>query len=221
MLFFRRYLFVAVCLMCWSSGWCLGAETHPPKDPSLSEIVFIGLRPANELNQDRYPRELVPCLRKYLVAAAQVSHLWTFDPPATPEKAVRFRRRNLSEQMVAILGREVRNEAEAFANAVPLMAEWEGMSEGPVNEADFADHWFKKRPGTPIAPFLHLFKAHRLRAGYEAARANHENNRWPILAKRYQEALRQAKISENSLISCIADDLESQPYIYLDGHGRP
>ena len=221
MLFFWRYLFVAVCSIFWSSGWCLGAETQPPKDLSLSEIVFIGLHPAKELNPDRYPKERMPCLHQYLAAVSQVSHLWTFDPSIPPEKAVSFRRRNLSEQMVAILGREVRHEAKAFANAVPLMAEWERMSEGPVNEANFADHWFKKRPGTAIAPFLHLFKAHRLRAGYEAARANHENNRWPILARRYQEALSQAKLSDNSLISCIADDLESQPYIYLDGQARP
>ena len=127
----------------------------------------------------------------------------------------------MAEQMVAILGREVRAEAEAFADVVPLITEWEGMSEGPAGEADFVDNWLRKRPGTPIAPFLHLFRAHRLRAGYEAARARHEDDLWPILAKRYREAMNKARLSIDPLILCIADDLEAQPFVYMEGQGRP
>jgi len=216
-----RYLCGAVCVIVLSGGWCGCAETQLPNAPSLSEIVFIGLRPARELNHARYPKEGLPCLRNYLATIAQFPHLWTFDPPSNPEKALLVRRCNLSEQMVAILGQNVRKEAEAFANAVPLMAEWEGMSEGPVSEANFADNWLKKHTGTAIAPFLILFKAHRFRAGYEAARAKPEKDLWPILAKRYREALGEARLSTNPLISCIADDLESQAFVYLDGQGRP
>jgi hypothetical protein len=181
----------------------------------------MGLRPAKELNPSRYPKERRLCLQNYVAAIAPDSYLWAFEPPSTPEKAVLFRRRAMAEQMVAILGREVRAEAEAFADMAPLMTEWEGMSEGPMGEADFVDNWLKKRPGTPVAPFLHLLKAHRLRAGYEAARAIHEKNLWPILARRYQKALNMAKSSSNPLISCIADDLEAQPFVYLEGQGRP
>ena len=47
----------------------------------------------------------------------------------------------MAEQMVAILGQEVRAEADAFAYSVPLVSEWEGMSEGPVEEANFVDDW--------------------------------------------------------------------------------
>ena len=125
------------------------------------------------------------------------------------------------EQMVAILGGKVRAEAEAFAYSVPLSIEWEGMSEGPVREANFVDNWLKKRPQTPIAPFLHLLKAHRLRAGYEAARARHEKDLWPILAGLYREEMNKARSSSNPLIHCIADDLEAQIFVYLGGHGRP
>lgn len=127
----------------------------------------------------------------------------------------------MTEQMVAILGRQVRAEAEAFASVMPLMTEWESMSEGPLGEADFVDNWLRRRPMTPIAPFLYLLKAHRLRAGYEAARARGEKNLWPILARRYREALNMAKSSSNPLISCIADDLDAQPFVYLEGQGMP
>ena len=216
-----HYLCVAVCVTALSSGWCLCAETQPPQRPTLSEIVFIGLRPAKELDPAYYPKEGRPCLKNYLAAITPDSYLWAFEPPSTSEKAMLVRRRVMAEQMVAILGREVRTEAEAFAHAVPLVIEWEGISEGPVEEANFVDYWLNKRPGTPIAPFLHLFKAHRLRAGYEAAQAKHEKNLWPILAGRYREAMNKARSSTNPLILCIADDLEAQPFVYLEGRGRP
>jgi hypothetical protein len=185
--FVSRYLCVGVFATVLSSGGCRGAAAQPPDAPSLSEVVFFGPRPAKELSAAGYRQEGLPCLRQYLAAVGQVSQLWTFDPPSSPGEAVRVRRRNLSPQMVAILGQDVRAEAEAFASAVPLTSEWEGMSEAPLEEANFADSWLQERPGTPIAPFLHLFKAHRLRAGYEAARARRRDDLWPVVARRYRE----------------------------------
>ena len=143
------------------------------------------------------------------------------DVPSGPEDAVSVRRRNLEEQMVVIFGEKARSEATAFASAAPLLAEWEGMSEGPVGEADFAEQWLTKYPDSSIAPFLNLFMAHRFRAGYEAARAGHEKGLWPILARRYREALDKARSSSNPLISCIAKDLEALDHVYLEGCGRP
>ena len=215
------YLCVAFCVTVLGSGWCLCCAETPPQTPTLSDIIFIGLRPIKELDPARYPKEGRPCLKNYLAAIALDSSLWAFEPPSTSEKAALVKRRVMAEQMVAILGQEVRAEADAFAYSVPLVSEWEGMSEGPVEEANFVDDWLSKRPGTPIAPFLHLFKAHRLRVGYEAARARHEKALWPILAGRYREAMHKARSSTKPLIHCIADDLERQPFVYLEGQGRP
>lgn len=216
-----RYGLIAVFALLLTYGSYQVIWAEPLKSPSLSEIVLIGLRPVKELNLADYPKAKQACVRKYLDAIAPNSYLWAFEAPPSPDKAVLVRRCNLIEQMVAILGQDIRNETEAFGYAVPLTSEWEGMSEGPVDEANFVDNWLIKRPGTPIAPFLHLFKAHRLRAGYEAARARHEKGLWPILARRYREALDEARSSTNPLISCIADDLNAQPFVYLEGQGRP
>ena len=123
--------------------------------------------------------------------------------------------------MTIILDNKTRDEARAFSKAVPLYLEWEGMSENPLNEVNFVDNWLSKRPGTPIAPFLYLFKAHRLRAGYECAQAGHEKDLWPILAVRYKESLEKASSFNNPLISCIIKDMEAQPYVYLEGYGKP
>lgn len=129
----------------------------------------------------------------------------------------------MAEQIVVILGENARKEGELFSFAVPLSVEWEGMSEGPVDEANFVDNWLSKRLETAIAiaPFLYLLKAHRLRAGYEAAKFGHEKGLWPILARRYHESVGIAKSFGNPLISCIADDMEAQPFVYLKDQGRP
>ena len=192
-------------------------SAEQPRPISLSAIVFFGHPSVRELKQDNNLKTGHACLRKYLEAVSPKSYLLLPDVSSGPEDAVR----NLEEQIVTVMGENTRAEAKAFSQAVPLYAEWEGMSEGPVDEANFVGNWLSKRPGTPIAAFLHLFKAHRLRAGFEAARAGHNKGLWPILARQYRESLDKVRYSTNLLISCIAKDLEAQAYVYLEGYGRP
>ena len=191
-----------------------------PPEPSLSATVLFGVTSLKEIKQNKNFKKN-ECLQKYLKAIQKKSYLWSADFPSDPENAVNYKRRNLEEQIVIIMGDKTRDEARIFSLNVPLYTEWEGMSENPLNEANFVDNWLSKRPGTPIAPFLHLFKAHRLRAGYECAQAGHEKGLWPILAVRYKESLEKALSFNNPLIFCIIKDMEAQPYVYLEGYGRP
>jgi len=191
-----------------------------PPEPSLSATVLFGVPSLKEIKQNKNFKKN-ECLQKYLKAIQKKSYLWSADFPSDPENAVNYKRRNLEEQIVIIMGDKTRDEARIFSLNVPLYTEWEGMSENPLNEANFVDNWLSKRPGTPIAPFLHLFKAHRLRAGYECAQAGHEKGLWPILAVRYKESLEKALSFNNPLIFCIIKDMEAQPYVYLEGYGRP
>jgi hypothetical protein len=191
-----------------------------PPEPSLSATVLFGVTSLKEIKQNKNFKKN-ECLQKYLKAIPKKSYLWSADFPSDPENAVNYKRRNLEEQIVIIMGDKTRDEARIFSLNVPLYTEWEGMSENPLNEANFVDNWLSKRPGTPIAPFLHLFKAHRLRAGYECAQAGHEKGLWPILAVRYKESLEKALSFNNPLIFCIIKDMEAQPYVYLEGYGRP
>lgn len=197
------------------------APSRPADALSLSAVVLFGVRPLTALDPERYREQGRSCVRAYLDAVSPESRVIIDSGAADLSGALQARKKNMLAQMITILGKDVRQEAELFSNAVPLLLEWEGLSEGPVDEANFADQWLEKRPDTTIAPFLHLFKAHRLRAGYEAARAGHEKGLWPILAERYRKALEKATSSLHPLIACIAADLEAQPFVYLDGQGRP
>ncbi|HSQ34871.1 MAG TPA: hypothetical protein VLQ89_02660 [Candidatus Binatia bacterium] len=213
-----------ICLLlpgCFDLPAAFSDPSRPADLPSLSEVVLFGVRPLTALDPERYPEPGRPCVRAYLDAVSPGSRLIINAGPADRSGALQARKRNMLAQMLTILGEDVRQEAELFSNAMPLLLEWEGLSEGPVDEANFAEMWLNKRPNSTIAPFIYLFKAHRLRAGYEAARAGHEKGLWPILAKRYREALHQANASPHPLIVCIAADLDAQPFVYLDGQGRP
>ncbi|HQI73940.1 MAG: hypothetical protein KBG22_07535 [Smithella sp.] len=189
-------------------------------EPALSAIVLFGMPLVKEIKQYKNFKK-DECLQKYLKAIPAKSFLLTAASLSGPDNTFKYRQRNLEEQIVVILGDKSKEEAKAFSKAVPLCIEWEGMSEGPLNEANFVDNWLSNRPGTPIAPFLYLFKAHRLRAAFEAAKFGNEKGLWPILAKRYKESLEKALSFGNPLISCIAKDMEEQPYVYLEGHGKP
>jgi hypothetical protein len=218
------HFMMMICLLLSGGLGCPAAfsdSLRPADVPSLSAMVLFGIRPLAALDPERHPEQGRPCVRAYLDAVSPESRAIMNSGPAAPSGALKARKRNMLAQMITILGENVRQEAERFSSAVPLLLEWEGLSAGPVDEANFADQWLNKYPDTIIAPFLHLFKAHRLRAGYEAARAGHEKGLWPILAKRYREALQKATSSPNPLIACIAADLEAQPYVYLEGQGRP
>jgi hypothetical protein len=183
--------------------------------------VLFGLQPPSELDAARYRQDGRHCVESYLTAVSREPRLRSWKAPAGPEQAGKARRRNLESQMAALLGETARQEAKAFASALPLSVEWEGMSEGPLDEAEFARQWLERYPDTPLRPFLHLFMAHRLRAGYEASVRERAKGLTPILAVRYREHLAAARGSANPLIACIVGDLETQPHVYLPGFGRP
>ncbi len=216
-----KRIFVPACLALLPL-FCQGCHTAQASGPpSLSEVVLVGIRSPHELKTGGETKNSQACIQRYLAAIPEKSWLWDFRPTASPEDAQANRRRNLIEQICVIHGEASRGTAEALCAAMPLGGEWEGMSEGPLAEADYAGQWLKEHPDTDIAPFVHLLMAHRLRAGYEAAKAGHEKGLWPVLAKRYKASLMSARASGNALIPCIADDLDAQAYIYLEGQGRP
>jgi len=112
-------------------------------------------------------------------------------------------------------------DARLFAGGVPLGLEWEGMSAGPLREAEYAEEWLKRYPRSPLVPFLHLFAAHRYRSAFEAAGLEKAGDLLPMAGRKHREHLRAARSAGNDKINCIADDMDTLPYVYLSGFGRP
>lgn len=212
-LFFMLFLLMLNCIFVEK------IMADAPK-PYLSSIVLFGMPPVKEIKKNKNMKS-DKCFQKYLKAIPPESYLFSADGSSGIKDALNYRRRNLEEQIVVIMGEKTREEARSFSQSVPLCVEWEGMSKGPLDEANFVDNWLQKRPNASIAPFLYLFKAHRLRAGYEAARACYEKDIWPVLAVKYKETLNKITSSGNPLILCIGRNMEVQSYVYLEGYGRP
>jgi len=204
-------LLFALSLPSWAD------EQRP--QPSLTDVVLLASFPLSSLNPDAYPANHRFCVGDYLAAAGP---LFTRENDTGNENEnISLRRWRLERHINSILGMEGRDDAEKFAAGVPVGLEWEGMSEGPIMEADYAEQWLQKFPHSPIKSFLHLFAAHRFRAAYEAASRERAKGLIPIAAEKYRAHFRQAQSSANPRIICIAGDMDALPYVYLSGFGRP
>jgi hypothetical protein len=196
-------------------GWV--ADERP--QPSLTDIVLFNSFPLSSLSPASYGDNPWDCVKGYVTAAKP--SLSKEPASGRAEQIITVRRWRLERHMIVIHGQTAKREAELFAAGVPLSLEWEGMSEGPLLEADYAEQWLNRYPQSPMVPFLHLFAAHRFRAGFEAAGREHAKGLIPITATQYRQHLQAARSAGNNWISCIAKEMEALPYVYLPDFGRP
>ena len=216
-------MLLTVCLtvLCWDHCSMAQAGTDAPPGPSLSEVVLFGVRPISELEPNLFENERRQCVESYRKAVSLQSPLWNWKAPKSAKDALTAKRRNLEEQMIVLLGPVAAGEAAMFTQEVPQFVEWEGMSEGPLEEVRLAEQWLERYPGTSLLSFVQLFMAHRLRAAYECAQREQAKGLRTIAAGRYREHLAAALASDNKLIVCIAKDLETLNYVYLPGFAQP
>jgi hypothetical protein len=194
-----------------------GEDQRP--QPCLSDVVLFGSFPLSSLSPAAYIGDQRSCVWVYLETAKP---FFSKEPDTGEEGvAITVRRWRLERHISVIHGPTTKRDAERFATGVPLSLEWEGMSEGPLNEADYAEQWLQRYPQSPIVPFLHLFAAHRFRAGFEAAGRESAKGLIPIAAAKYRHHLQAALSAGNDRIACLASDMEALPYVYLSGFGRP
>ena len=103
---------------------------------------------------------------------------------------------------------EIERIAAAMINQTPLPYEWEGMVEGPTMEADGAKAYLDSRPGTPIAPYLHLFIAHRRLCAAEVQGDSPERKRNMAI---FGQEIRMAVAAGEPLIRFVARNLQARP----------
>ncbi len=216
-------MLLTVCLtvLGWDNCSMAQAGNDDPPGPSLSEVVLFGVRPISELEPNLFENERRQCVESYRKAVSLQSPLWNWKAPKSAKDALTAKRRNLEAQMIVLLGQGAAGEAAKFTQEVPLFVEWEGKSEGPLEEVRLAAQWLERYPGTSLRSFVQLFMAHRLRAAYECAHREQAKGLRTIAAGRYREHLAAALASDNKLIVCIAKDLETLNYVYLPGFAQP
>jgi hypothetical protein len=127
-----------------------------------------------------------------------------------PERALALNRRQVERGIVALIDAPgIEGAASRYAAAAPLSYEWEGMSNGPRSEAAGAETFLAQDPATP------------LRCAFEAAKLEKNASAAAEAASKYSRWIEAALDESDPLVVIIAREIDSRPYVYLDGSPHP
>jgi hypothetical protein len=131
------------------------------------------------------------------------------------------KRRALERAIVSIVDDSRAQEiALAFLKEAPVAAEWRTVSD-PAKEAGFAESYLQRNASSPLAPFLHLFIAHRQRAAFELAYREKDGEAQTAAARKYRTFVARARAAKDPIYGLIADDLDRQAYVHVPAAAHP
>lgn len=183
----------------------------------MSQFVLFSNLPLSELGAFSLPGKEGECAADYVLS---IKSYIRQEPLAekrqkSQEDYLYLRRWRLKQHMICISGKDTSLESEAFVSGLPLSLEWEGLAEGPLAEAEFAEKWIRERPQSKTIPFVHLIAAHRYMAAFEISCLVRDEKKMNIYGKIYRQHLNSALLSMDEKIRCIARNMEDLPHVYL------
>jgi len=117
---------------------------------------------------------------------------------------------------------DISSLAVEYASSATCYYEWEGLPEGPGDEAAFAMEYISSNPDTPLEPYLILFLMHRLIAQRECITAYYisvDSLRYTAEAESLQilyDSLYSTAIQyPDPLVTYFAMELDSQEHLYI------
>jgi hypothetical protein len=170
----------------------------------------------------KVPEPLRSRLTRYL--ARRTAFKSSYKNEATSWEMARTdaKKRALERAMVSLIEIPgIEKTAADFVAKAPVSYEWEGMHDGPVDEARYVEEALKADPASPLAPWFHVFIAQRQRVAFEAYESEKNEEGMKSAAKKYRAFVERARASEDPIFSAIIEDLERQPYLYLKTSRNP
>jgi hypothetical protein len=154
--------------IAWTGSLALAAEPGPaaPFRGDLARAVFFGDRAITRIQASGLSE---PLRARFTTFRDRFVRFRSSLPDAglpreEPERAVLQKRRHVERAIVALIPRDgIEALAADYARQATIHYEWEGMSDGPLLEAEFAETALQQDPNAPIRPYLGLFILHRLR----------------------------------------------------------
>jgi hypothetical protein len=213
----HRLLLIGALLMLFCSSGLPAQQGNGPVDTVLFGTVFGDLYGPGILTSHALPPDVkVRIIDFQRRAKAFRSRLPREQRGPGPERYTHSKKIQLERGMVALISAPgIAQEARDFALKAPLAYEWEGMSDGPLTEEAFAEHYLESHPGTPLLPYLKLFLVHRQRCAFETLMSEGSEQAAVHAAKRYRSTLASALADPDPLVRFIAADFEKRPFIYL------
>ena len=168
------------------------------------------------------PEPLQSRLRKYLARRAAFKSSYKSEPDDFHGVRSDAKRRVLERAIVSLIDTEgIERAAAEFVGAAPIASEWQGLPEGPVAEATFAENVLKRDPASPLAPWLYIFIAHRQRIAFEAYENQKNEEGMKAAAKKYRAFVQRARGAGDPIYAAVVEDMERQPSLYIKGMQHP
>jgi hypothetical protein len=187
-------------------------------DTILSDLLEPGRVDLASLPPEVHPR--ADEFRRRAMAFRSLLPLAAREPG--PELWASEKRQEMERGIVALVDAPgIEEMARDYAKRAVLMYEWEGMGEGPLAEAAFAEQFLHANPDTPMAPYLTLFLAHRYRCASEALEAEMKPEAATTTHATYLEWLDAAIQQSDPLVRYTAQDLSRRMRVYLPAPASP
>lgn len=220
-----RYFIFAIVYLFMSGHYQIVNSADSSSDISLYKTLFFNqipeYSPAN-LNVNKYPKEYHPRLLAYINRWKNFKSKMT-NPKGPWEQQMAFEKQIQVERGIVSLidTKGIENIAARYASSASISYEWEGMSDGPLGEANDAEHYLVANPQSPLKPYLILFLLHRYRIAFECLGFEKKPEKEAMASNKYHAYLKMAKSEEDPLIGLIASDIDRQKYLYIKTEKHP
>lgn len=215
----------AIVLALAVSAAAQGADTQRSADldGKLYRSVFsagTGMLSASDL--PAIPEPLRSRLTKYLAKRKEFKSAYKSESDSLERMRSDAKRRVLERAIVALIETDgVQGAAAEFVGRAPVKSDWQGMHDGPLEEAGYAEDVLKADPSSSLAPWLYVFIAQRQRVAFEAYQNERNQEGMKAAAKKYRTFVERARAVDDPIFAALADDMDRQPYLYVKGGVHP
>jgi hypothetical protein len=105
--------------------------------------------------------------------------------------------------------------AADYAAHARILYEWEGMSEAPLAEAEYAETYISENSKSPLLPYLYMFVAASARYAFEMLDGEKNQEGMAAAAARYRTFIARAR-SADPMVALVANDFDGLSFVYLN-----
>ena len=161
-------------------------------------------------------------LEKYLARRGAFKSNYKSEADSFERVRVDAKRRLVEQAIVSLIDSPgIERTAADYVSTAPIRYEWEGMPDGPLEEANHAEALLTKDPASPLAPWFHAFIAQRQRIAFETCEVQKNVEGMTAAAKKYRTFVERARAASDPIFGLLMADMERQPYLYLKTATHP
>jgi hypothetical protein len=161
-------------------------------------------------------------LEKYLARRGAFKSNYKSEADSFERVRVDAKRRLVEQAIVSLIDSPgIERTAADYVSTAPIRYEWEGMPDGPLEEANHAEALLTKDPASPLAPWLSAFIAQRQRVAFETCEVQKNEEGMKAAAKKYRTFVERARAASDPIFGLLMADMERQPYLYLKTATHP